>query len=80
MKRFKAPWGWLLWLVSGVVTAIWLAVSLRGTGGRILPLVLIAGAALFVVRGYSIQGDCLLVERLFWVTRSGPGGSANGTL
>jgi len=33
-----------------------------------LPLIFIVGAALFTVRGYSVSGDTLLVERLFWST------------
>jgi hypothetical protein len=35
----------------------------------IFPLFLVAGAALFTVRGYSISGDSVFIERFFWSTR-----------
>ena len=34
-----------------------------------LPLALMAGCALFTVRGYAITPDAILVKRLFWDTR-----------
>ncbi len=36
---------------------------------RVLPLLIIAVAALFVVRGYEIAGRELVVRRLLWATR-----------
>jgi hypothetical protein len=36
---------------------------------RLLPIAILAVAALFVVRGYDIAGRDLLVERLLWATR-----------
>jgi len=35
----------------------------------VLPLTIIFICALFVVRGYSITHDALLIDRLFWTTR-----------
>jgi hypothetical protein len=37
--------------------------------GRALILALLAGAALFTVRGYTILSDAILIQRLFWSTR-----------
>ena len=35
----------------------------------LLPLISIAVAALFTIRGYSIHGESIFVQRLFWSTR-----------
>lgn len=35
----------------------------------VVPPLVVAGALLFVVRGYEIQGDALCVRRLLWDTR-----------
>ena len=36
---------------------------------RLLPIVILAVAALFVVRGYELDGGDLVVQRLLWATR-----------
>ena len=36
---------------------------------RLLPFVVIGSAALFVVRGYELEGRDLVVQRLLWATR-----------
>jgi hypothetical protein len=82
MNRFKAPWGKSLWIMSAIGTVIFLAASLfflrtiltfRVHTGyfwlSVFPLFLVAGAALFTVRGYSVSGDSISIERLFWSTR-----------
>jgi hypothetical protein len=82
MNRFKAPWGKLLWVMSAIGTAICLAISLfflRAIPALcvhtadfwlgVLPLSFIAAAICFIIRGYSVSGDSILVERLFWSTR-----------
>ncbi len=82
MGRFKAPWGKSLWVMSAIGTGICLGVSilllrtnppLRTSTLQfwlgMLPLISIVVAALFTVRGYSVLGDSLFVERLFWSTR-----------
>ena len=82
MNRFKAPWGKSLWIMSVIGTVICLAGSLFflrtiltfriHTGYfwlSVFPLFLVVGAALFIVRGYSVSGDSIFIERLFWSTR-----------
>ena len=80
--RFGAPWSRLLTGVSifasavclGAGYAAWSAVT-RTTGDRstwwasLLPLVVVGAAALFTVRGYTIERDSILVHRLLWATR-----------
>jgi hypothetical protein len=34
----------------------------------LLPLVILFGAALFTIRGYSLSSDSILVQRLLWST------------
>jgi hypothetical protein len=67
--------------VSGVATVICLAIVFMHPvwGGKIplpvvvisevMPLVLLAGCALFIVRGFVVTPDAILVKRLFWKTR-----------
>jgi hypothetical protein len=82
MNRFKAPWGRSLWIMSTLGTVICLGVSLLLLRTNvpfrvntlhfwlgIFPLISIAVAALYTVRGYSIYGGSIFVERLFWSTR-----------
>lgn len=35
----------------------------------ILPLLIVVGAALFTIRGYSVTNDAILIHRLFWDTK-----------
>ena len=80
--NFGAPWSRLLTGVSIFATAIcvgagvaaWAATA--GPNGQpslwwasLLPFVIILGAALFTVRGYTIERDSILVHRLLWATR-----------
>ena len=78
MSTFKAPWCKVLWIVSAVATAILLGVAAIPVPGpwwlRLLPLAIVAGALPFVVRGYEIMDDRLLIRRLFWDTRIGLAG------
>lgn len=74
MKRFNAPWGKALWIVSTLATVLLLGTSgflswKPGGAFDLLPLLILLGAAPFVVRGYTITPDVLLVQRLFWSTR-----------
>ncbi len=82
MKYFNAPWGWGLRLVSALGTAVLLVVpvvaglGLAREGVKGLPwLVMLAppaillGAALFMIRGYTVAPGSLFVHRLFWATR-----------
>jgi len=81
VKTFTAPWGTALrWSSFGLValavaiiagsawmshgaprSSIWLAAGS-------MPLILLCCLP-FVVRGYTISGDELLIRRLFWTTR-----------
>lgn len=76
--NFPAPWGKTLCWMSALSVVLILAVSIplcwnirpetaRWLGA--LPLLLLPGAALFVVRGYAIEGTELLIQRLLWTTR-----------
>lgn len=80
--RFAAPWSRLLVGVSVFATAVclfaavaaWIAVTSAGGNSSqwwaaLLPVAMVVGAALFTVRGYSIERDSILVHRLLWATR-----------
>ena len=76
--RFDAPWAKIVKLVSVVASAILLFVAYdvgrRVSGGWLWflavpgPLLILAGALLFTVRGYRLEPTRLLVERLLWST------------
>jgi len=82
MKRYAAPWGKLLIGTSlfatlicvGVAILMWSQVN-RAEAGRYapwvaaLPLVIVAVSALFVIRGYVVTADEILIQRSFWSTR-----------
>ena len=82
MNHYKAPWSWTLIVVSITFTIVLLAIGLSNWNNiaelqistfgfwlALLPLALIVTAALFVIRGYSITHDSILIHRLFWNTR-----------
>jgi len=80
---YKAPWSRPLWITSVASTFLCLAVaSINFTAGlnrfpsasvgRWVGLSLVAVvlvSALFTIRSYSVDGDNLLIQRLFWTTR-----------
>ena len=79
---YDAPFCRLLWIVSGLATALlvslpvigWVALPPRGSGlARMLlvvtPLVILSGALPFMVRGYRIEPEGLQIRRLGWSTR-----------
>lgn len=79
---YDAPFCRLLWIVSGLATALlvslpvigWVAFPPRGFGlARMLmvvtPLVILTGALPFMVRGYLIEPGGLQIRRLGWSTR-----------
>jgi len=76
MKSFRAPWGTPLRLISWgttvccVVIGLIMAWNMPGAMRwlALAPLAMVLGGALFTIRGYSIQGDVILVHRLFWDT------------
>ncbi|MDH4038653.1 MAG: PH domain-containing protein [Candidatus Krumholzibacteria bacterium] len=80
--HFKAPWSRLLIGVSIFATmvclvasfAAWAAMTRAGGDSSkwwaaLLPALMIVGAALFTIRGYTIERDSILVHRLLWATR-----------
>ena len=82
MKRYNAPWSTSLIVVSvafaviclGATAGCWwglcatrLLSAFRWTA--ILPLVLLLGALPFIVRGYTITRDAILVHRPLWDTK-----------
>jgi hypothetical protein len=79
--RFAAPWCRLLIGMSIFATVVCLGVAYAAyaatmrVGGdpskwwaAVLPAVLVLGAALFTIRGYTVQRDSILVHRLLWAT------------
>lgn len=78
MNYHRAPWCPLLWTMSILATALCAgvaAVLLYHDPGspvaRTIALAVLAiplGALPFVVRGYSVQPDAILVQRLWWQT------------
>lgn len=78
-NTYNAPWGSCLRWMSGLscVISVALPVGAFYIGGNhhwsrwtlLLPLVLVPGAALFTIRGYTIAPDALVVRRLLWNTR-----------
>ncbi len=80
MKRtFAAPWATSLKVISFLSTILLLAImwllpspnqpAWLTPALRTLPVVLLAGCALFTVRGYEVADGWLNVRRLLWVTR-----------
>ena len=77
MQHYTAPWSRLLVVISSF--AVLLCGGISGVllwqnpaGGRwlqVLPVVLLLGAVPFVIRGYSITADAILVHRCGWTTR-----------
>ena len=78
MKKFNAPWGKALIFISSITTLVLLFIVVigltrsEGGGTRILillPLLILLGALPFIIKGYSLEGDQLLIHRSFWTDR-----------
>ena len=81
MSFYHATWGKPLKWVSLCVSllcvglAVWQGWFLSRLHGdfpfwlAILPLLLVAGCALFCIRGYTLTPDMLIIHRLMWQTR-----------
>lgn len=79
MTEFKAPWGKMLWIMTGLSFSALVLLPLglyyfqfRPVGAQPLALLIMPllffGAALFSVRGYVLEPNRLLVKRLLWTT------------
>lgn len=80
--HFKAPWGRTLQIASTFTTLLLVGVtvsmagglgqlgflSLRASASSLLPLLIPLGALPFIVRGYVITKDGILIRRLWWNT------------
>lgn len=77
MKTYKAPWGKSLTIISVLVTvlcvsAAFLPLIVPASTLRLLlwlPVLMIPACALFIVRGYTITPDAILIHRPFRDTR-----------
>ena len=81
MKHYKAPWGRTLVIMSVLATLLCAGIPLRMwtflcAHGTKLPfwigfpiLLLVPVCALFIVHGYTITPDEILIHRPFWSTR-----------
>ena len=71
-QEFGAPWGRMLKGVSGGVLLLFIGIALAGKpSGTVLvlfPLLLLL-ALPFMVRGYGVSGNELIIKRLGWTTR-----------
>jgi hypothetical protein len=76
-KHYQAHWGWLLIVLSTLLTAgcVWFALAEFHQGSTssiwmgLWLLALVVGCALFTIRGYTVTPDAILVHRLLWATR-----------
>jgi hypothetical protein len=81
MRHYEAPWSTSLIVMSVLTTVVclgatvgaWLSLAARHPPGvlegvMLLPLLILFGAALFTIRGYSIASDFIQVHRLLWST------------
>ncbi|MCX5818886.1 MAG: PH domain-containing protein [Deltaproteobacteria bacterium] len=76
--KFNAPWGLSLKLITAFSVVILVGISVIGLfwgphgniiwilGTIFTPLLMLAGAASFMIRGYIITEQSLLVQRLGW--------------
>jgi hypothetical protein len=81
MKIYQAPWGKPLTIGSAILTVVCVGVTIihppqvmHELGAwvvllRWLPMLVMAGCLPFVIRGYSLTQDAILIRRLFWTTR-----------
>ncbi len=77
---FSAPWGTLLKVISFLVTVLllglfgWMVLSGRATTPlqvflyMFIPFAIISGCLLFMIRGFTVTEDGILVRRLLWST------------
>jgi hypothetical protein len=75
MTRYGAPWSRSVMVVSALVTVVVavLVIAARSADrygwSFLVPVVAYLGAIMFMIRGYTILPDAILVRRLLWATR-----------
>lgn len=82
VQSFTAPWGRTLRLVTLMIAlvcltltvSLWPVIWAEGPGsihfwGGLLPVLIVILGAVFMVKGYRLEGDELVVERLLWASR-----------
>ncbi len=83
MKSHAAPWGKLLVVLTAFSTLVCVGVSVAVALGAdrsseapgvmraaaALPMIIVVGAALFMVRGYAVTADEIVVQRPLWSNR-----------
>jgi hypothetical protein len=86
MKAYQAPWGRALIAISSLLIVLavaslvgWPLIS--GNGPRVMDLLaqwtlplIVLGCLPFMIRGYVITNEAILIRRLFWTTRLGRAG------
>lgn len=86
MKTYQAPWSRALIVVSGLLVILsvasvvgWPMILVGGPPGVMwvaqwtLPVIVLCCLP-FMIRGYAITDDAILIRRLFWTTRLNRGG------
>ncbi len=69
-QHFRAPWSGKLKLMTVLVLAVLIAVTIvTGGGGSVVALAVILACAALMVRGYSVMDGELVIHRLGWATR-----------
>ena len=77
-NSYQAPWGKSLCWMSALSVAIMLGMTaplfFKATPPIVrwlvlLPLLMLPGAALFVIRAYAVEANQLAIQRLLWTTR-----------
>lgn len=71
-----APWSRSLVVISAVVSVLMTAIPVsivisdRGPwGAALIPVALLIGCALFLIRGYTVEAGGLTIHRLLWTHR-----------
>ncbi|MBN2029583.1 hypothetical protein JW824_05005 [bacterium] len=78
---FKAPWGSALKFITALCAIILIGIPLIGIftgqhkdrlwilGMIVMPLSILIIASFFMIRGYALSGDTLLIHRLGWESK-----------
>jgi hypothetical protein len=68
-EHYSAPWSTKLKVTTAVLAAVLIVAAYAAKSwGSLVVLAILFGAAVFAIRGYSIQQGKLLIHRLGWAT------------